>query len=73
LVATALAGNYPFWLRSTLDASSSLTASNAASARYALGVGLAWWVVGIILVAGYFTSLFRSLQGKVGAEPGTHY
>src|SRR5258708_2945424 len=33
LVATALAGNYPFWLRSTLDPSYSLTASNAASAR----------------------------------------
>ena len=40
LVATALAGNYPFWLRSTLDLSESLTATNSASARYGLGVAL---------------------------------
>jgi cytochrome bd ubiquinol oxidase subunit II len=73
LVATALAGNYPFWLRSTLDASYSLTASNAASARYGMGVALAWWVVGIALVAGYFTYLFRSMRGKVGAETGAGY
>jgi cytochrome d ubiquinol oxidase subunit II len=73
LVATALAGNYPFWLRSTLDPSYSLTASNAVSARYGMGVALAWWAVGITLVAGYFTYLFRSMRGKVGAETGAGY
>jgi cytochrome bd ubiquinol oxidase subunit II len=73
MVATALSGNYPFWLRSTLDPSYSLTASNAASARYGMGVALAWWVVGIVLVAGYFTYLFRSMRGKVGAETGAGY
>jgi cytochrome d ubiquinol oxidase subunit II len=73
LVATAVAGNYPFWLRSTLDASYSLTASNAASDRYGLGVALVWWAVGIVLVAGYFTYLFRSMWGKVGAETGEGY
>jgi cytochrome d ubiquinol oxidase subunit II len=67
-VATALAGIYPYWLRSTLDTSYSLTASNAAAARYGLGVALAWWVVGIALVAVYFTYLFRSVRGKVGVE-----
>jgi hypothetical protein len=35
-----------------------------------MGVALAWWVVGFILVAGYFTALFRSMRGKVGAETG---
>jgi cytochrome d ubiquinol oxidase subunit II len=74
MVATALAGNYPFWLRSTVDASYSLTASNTASARYGMAVGLAWWVVGIVLVAGYFTYLFRDMRWKVGAGPGPdHY
>ena len=73
LLATAVAGNYPFWLRSTLDPTYSLTASNAASDRYGLGVALAWWVVGIMLVAGYFTYLFRSMRGKVGAAPGAGY
>jgi cytochrome bd ubiquinol oxidase subunit II len=65
LVATALAGNYPFWLRSTLDLSQSLTATNSASARYGLNVALVWWAVGITLVAGYFTHLFRAVRGKV--------
>ena len=65
--------NYPFWLRSTLDPSYSLTASNAASDRYGMGVALIWWAVGIALVAGYFTYLFRSMRGKVGAEPAPSY
>ncbi len=70
LVATALAGNYPFWLRSTLDLSHSLTASNSASAPYGLGVALVWWAVGIALVAGYFSHLFRSVCSKV--RPDVH-
>src|SRR4029453_4459875 len=53
LVATALAGNYPFWLRSTLDLAESLTATNSASGRSGLRVGLVWWPVGIALVVGY--------------------
>jgi cytochrome d ubiquinol oxidase subunit II len=73
LVATALAGNYPFWLRSTLDPSYSITASNAVSARYAMRVALVWWVVGITLVAGYFSCLLRSIRGKVGGETGAGY
>jgi cytochrome bd ubiquinol oxidase subunit II len=69
MVATSLAGNYPFWLRSTLDPSFGLTASNSASGRYALEVALVWWAVGIVLVSGYFINLFRSIKGKV--ETGT--
>jgi cytochrome d ubiquinol oxidase subunit II len=68
LVATALAGNYPFWLRSTLDLSDSLTATNSASDRRGLGMGFIWWAVGIALVAVYFTHLFRSVRDKV--RPG---
>ena len=73
MVATTLAGNYPFWLRSTLDPSYSLTAANTASARYGMGVALAWWAVGIALTAGYLTYLFRSMRGKVGADSGAGY
>ena len=67
IVVATLAGHYPYWLRSTLESSFSLTAFNAASGGYALGVALTWWAVGICLVAGYFSYLFRSLHGKVGA------
>jgi hypothetical protein len=54
----------------TLDLSESLTTTNSASAGYGLGVGLVWWAVGIALVAGYFTHLFRSVRGKVRPDPG---
>jgi cytochrome d ubiquinol oxidase subunit II len=70
LVATALAGNYPFWLRSTRELSESLTATNSASARYGLGVALVWGAVGFALVVGYFTHLFRSVRGKVRPDYG---
>jgi cytochrome d ubiquinol oxidase subunit II len=73
MAASTMAGIYPFWLRSTLDPSYSLTAYNAASDRYGMGVALTWWIIGIALIACYFTYLFRSMRGKVGAEPGLPY
>jgi cytochrome d ubiquinol oxidase subunit II len=73
MLAATLAGQYPFWLRSTLDPSHSLTALNSASDHYGLRVALAWWPVGIALVAVYFTFLFRWMRGKVGMESGPSY
>jgi cytochrome bd-type quinol oxidase subunit 2 len=65
MLAATMVGLYPFWLRSTIDLSYSLTASNAASSPHAMWVALWWWTIGIILVAGYFTHLFHSMKGKV--------
>ncbi len=73
MLAATLAGQYPYWLRSTLDPSYSLTALNSASDPYGLRVALAWWPVGIALVAVYFTFLFRWMRGKVGVEDGLSY
>ena len=73
MLAATLAGQYPFWLRSTLDPTFSLTALNAVSDRYGLGVALTWWAVGIALVVCYFTLLFRWMRGKVGVESGPSY
>jgi cytochrome bd ubiquinol oxidase subunit II len=70
MLAATLAGQYPYWLRSTLDPSDSLTALNSASDHYGLRVALTWWPVGIALAAVYFTFLFRWIWGKVGVEPG---
>ena len=39
MLAATLAGQYPFWLRSTLDPSYSLTALNSASDHYGLRRG----------------------------------
>jgi cytochrome bd ubiquinol oxidase subunit II len=73
MAASTMVGIYPFWLRSTLDPSYSLTASNAASDHYGLRVALTWWIIGIVLIVCYFTYLFRSIRGKVGADLAPSY
>jgi len=50
----------------------SLTVSNAKAGVYGLQVGLAWWVVGMILGGGYFTYLYRAFAGKVSLDGGGH-
>jgi cytochrome d ubiquinol oxidase subunit II len=70
LLAATMAGNYPFWLRSTLDPAHSLTAENAAANVHALQIGVGWWAIGIILVGAYFVYVFRSFRGKVDADSG---
>ena len=72
LMAATMAGNYPFWLRSTVDPSYGLTAANTASASYGLQVALLWFAVGITLAVGYFVNLFRSIRGKVGEDANGH-
>jgi cytochrome d ubiquinol oxidase subunit II len=72
-IATALAGNYPFWLRSTLDAGFSLTASNSISSPEGMKPALVWWTLGIALVTAYYAYLFLTTRGKVGASPAEGY
>jgi cytochrome d ubiquinol oxidase subunit II len=47
------------------DGVHSLTISNAKAGAYGLKVGLVWWIVGMILVTGYFQYVYRSSSGKV--------
>ena len=42
----------------------SLTVTTAKAGAYGLKVGLVWWVLGMILAAGYFTIVYRSFAGK---------
>jgi cytochrome d ubiquinol oxidase subunit II len=72
LMAATMAGNYPVWLRSTLDPAQSLTAANSASESYALQAGLVWWTIGITLAGGYFAYVFHSFRGKVDAGAAGH-
>jgi cytochrome d ubiquinol oxidase subunit II len=72
MMAATMAGNYPFWLRSTLDSSYGLTAGNTASARYGLQVALFWFAVGIALAVAYFVNLYRSIREKVGEDADGH-
>ncbi len=59
---------YPNVLPASTDPARSLTIYNTASSPYALKVAVTWWVLGIILVTGYFTYLFHSFRGKVKAQ-----
>src|SRR5262249_20147693 len=68
VMMATLAGNYPNWLRSTLDPAHSLTAANAAAESFALQVGFVWWTIAMVLAGGYFVYVFRSVRGKVDAR-----
>jgi cytochrome d ubiquinol oxidase subunit II len=72
LMAATMTGNYPVWLRSTLDPAHNLTATNTASDSHALQVGIVWWVVGITLASVYFVLAYRSFRGKVDAGAKGH-
>jgi cytochrome bd ubiquinol oxidase subunit II len=72
LMAATMVGNYPYWLRSTVDPTFGLTASNTAAASYGLQIALLWFAVGITLATGYFVNLYRSIRGKVGEDANGH-
>lgn len=50
----------------------SLTVDSAKAGAYGLKVGLIWWIIGMILAAGYFTFVYRSFAGKVSVEEDGH-
>jgi cytochrome bd ubiquinol oxidase subunit II len=64
LAATAFS-SYPVLLKSSIDPAFSLTVDNAKAPEYGLSVGFVWWILGFVLVAGYFTFIYRSFRGKV--------
>jgi cytochrome d ubiquinol oxidase subunit II len=68
LVSTA-AALFPTILRSTVDPAFTLDTTSATGAP-SLAVGLGFWLVGIVLVVGYFTYLYRSFRGKVAWGDG---
>jgi len=50
----------------------SLTVATAKAGDYGLKIGLAWWILGIILAAGYSTYVYRSFAGKVVVDKDSH-
>lgn len=63
---------YPVLLRSTIEPRFTLDAFNASSPRATLVIGLVVWLPAMVLAAGYFTYLYRSVRGKVRSED-QHY
>ena len=69
LAATAF-GVYPTLLPASTDPAYSLTIYNSAAMPYALGVGLIWWIIGILLALAYVTYLHIAFKGKVTKPVG---
>jgi cytochrome bd ubiquinol oxidase subunit II len=65
-------GVYPFVLPSNTDQTLGLTIRNAAASTYGLRIGLVWWIVGILLVSGYFIFIYRRFSGKLKLEEDLH-
>jgi cytochrome bd ubiquinol oxidase subunit II len=68
MLASAAFGVYPYLLPSSTDTQFGLTIHNAAADAYGLGIGLAWWIPGMILAAGYALYIYRHFGGKVPSE-----
>jgi cytochrome d ubiquinol oxidase subunit II len=64
MLASSAFALYPDVLPAT-NAANSLTVTNAAAPQYGLAVGLAWWIVGMLLAAIYFVLIYRLFWGKV--------
>ncbi len=67
MLASVAFGLYPDVLPASTDPALSLTVGNAKAADRGLKIGVAWWIVGMILVAAYFVMVYRRFSGKVSA------
>lgn len=65
MLTSAAFGLYPYVLPSNGAPAFSLTIHNAAAAPYGLGIGMIWFIPGMLLTAGYFTYTYRNFSGKV--------
>jgi cytochrome d ubiquinol oxidase subunit II len=65
MLTSAVFGLYPLVLPASTNPAFSLTVDNAKAPDYGLRIGLVWWIVGMILVAGYHYHVYRSFAGKV--------
>jgi len=70
MLTSVVFGVYPLVLPASTDPAYSLTIDNAKAGDYGLKIGLAWWLVGVILVTIYHIHVYRSFAGKVRAEAG---
>jgi cytochrome bd ubiquinol oxidase subunit II len=72
MLASVVFGLYPMVLPAR-NPVYSLTVTSAKAGDYGLKIGLIWWVIGMILTAGYFTFVYRSFAGKVIVEKDPHH
>ena len=65
MLASTAFGIYPVLLPSSIKPEYSLTIYNSKAGDYGLGVGLIWWITGMVFVIGYFVYTFWMFRGKV--------
>ena len=65
MLTSAAFGLYPYVLPARAGPALSLSIYNSRTSDRALRLGLAWWVVGMILAAVYFVFLYRRFAGPV--------
>ena len=68
MIASAAFGIYPCVLPALTGPGRALTVANAAAPGNGLRIGLAWWVVGMVLAIGYFVFTYSRFAGKVTSE-----
>jgi cytochrome bd ubiquinol oxidase subunit II len=67
MLTSVVFGVYPMVLPAR-NSAYSLTVATAKAGDYGLKIGLVWWILGMILAAGYSTYVYRSFVGKVMIE-----
>src|SRR6516165_8757772 len=72
MLAGACWGVYPTLLPATTGADRDITLTRALSGPHTLAVGLAWWLFGMTLAAGYIAFVYRRFRGKVEVHSQTH-
>ena len=72
MLTSAAFSVYPTLLSASGGAGASLTISNSGTSAYSYGVGLAWWIPGMLLAVGYFVFTYRRFAGKVTPEEESH-
>ncbi len=65
MAASTAFGLFPNVLPASTDSQYNLTIYNTSAPAYGLGVGLIWWIIGIVIASGYFVYLFYSFKGKI--------
>ena len=68
MLTSVVFGLYPLVLPASTNPAYSLTVDNAKAGDYGLKIGLAWWIVGMILAAVYHIRVYRGFAGKVKVE-----
>jgi cytochrome bd ubiquinol oxidase subunit II len=71
MLSSVVFGVYPMVLPAR-DRAYSLTLDSAKAGSYGLKVGLAWWVIGMLLATGYSVFVYRSFTGKVKLDEYEH-